>query len=75
MHASRLAWLVGRARDEENSRAIDLATEAIRTALRMTRLDLPALAEQAVPKVEGPIPPTRPAAPASPHRILRALPT
>lgn len=41
-HASNLS-------DEANGRAISLAAEAIGAALRMTRLDLPALAQQAVP--------------------------
>jgi hypothetical protein len=77
MHASRTSFLAGRARDEENTRAIELATEAVRTALRMTRIDLPALAEQVIPKPVAPILPTRASAsaPSTPHRILRALPT
>lgn len=65
MHASKLSWLAGRARDEENTRAIDLATEAVSTALRMAQLDLPSLAEQAVPKVLAPVLTTRAAAPTS----------
>ena len=48
--AAKLSWLAGRARDQENTRAIELASEAVHTALRMTRLDLVALAEQAVPR-------------------------
>jgi class 3 adenylate cyclase len=48
MHAARLSWLGGRAHAEENTQAIHYATEAVRTAMRMTRLDLPTLADQAV---------------------------
>jgi len=75
MHAARQSWLAGRARDEENTRAIELATEAVHTALRMAQLDLPALAEQVVPKVIGPVMPIRPISSPIPNRILRALPT
>lgn len=35
-----------RAREEENADAIDLAAEAVHTALRMADLDLPALADR-----------------------------
>jgi hypothetical protein len=73
-HASRLSWLAGRARDEENTRAVDLATQAVHTALRMTRLDLPSLADQALPKFDGSAA-TRPPVSVTPNRILRALPT
>ncbi len=75
MHAARVSWLAGRAREEENARAIELATEAIHTALRMARLDLPSLADQVVPKASGPVLPIRPLATPIPDRILRALPT
>ena len=75
VHASKISWLVGRARDEENSRAIELAAEAIHTALRMTRLDLVSLSEQAVPRAASAVPPVRPAPSVAANRILRALPT
>jgi hypothetical protein len=90
-HASKLSWLSGRARDEENTRAIDLAAEAVHTALRMAQLDLPALADQviprpatsvqtprSVPRVANSVPPARVVSSGSPPsgvRILRALPT
>jgi hypothetical protein len=75
-HASRMSWLVGRARDEENTRAIERATAAVQTALRVARLDLVGLAEQAVPKLSSALAPTRPGVvPAAPNRILRPLPT
>jgi class 3 adenylate cyclase len=48
MHASGLSWRGGREHTEENTRAIHFATEAVRTALRLTHLDLPALADQAL---------------------------
>jgi class 3 adenylate cyclase len=74
--ASKLSWLAGRARDQENTRAIELASEAVRTALRITRLDLLALAEQASPRPVSPVPPLRGSAwPVTRNRILRALPT
>ena len=44
MHAAGLSLRGGREHAEETARAIHFATEAVRTALRMTRLDLPALA-------------------------------
>ncbi|HEV7662722.1 MAG TPA: adenylate/guanylate cyclase domain-containing protein, partial [Chloroflexota bacterium] len=75
MHASKLSWLAGRARDEENSRAIELATEAVQTALRMAQLDVPSLAEQAVPKPTSAIPPARVQSVVTSTRILTALPT
>ena len=75
MHAARVSFLAGRAREEESARAIELATEAVHTALRMAQLDLPALAEQVVPKVIGPVLPIRPISSPIPNRILRALPT
>jgi hypothetical protein len=74
-HASRLSWLVGRARDEENARAIECAVEAVHIAMRITRLDLVSLAEQAVPKTLAPVTPLRYASAAAGDRILRALPT
>ena len=75
-HASKLSWLVGRARDQGNTAAIGLASEAVRTALRITRLDLIALAEQAMPRSASPVPAVRPAAATlNRNRILRALPT
>ena len=73
-HAAKLSWLPGRARDQENARAIECATEAVHIALRMAKLDLGALADQAVPKVTA-VPPLRPRTPVTPVRILRALPT
>jgi class 3 adenylate cyclase len=75
MHAARVSFLAGRAREEESARAIELATEAVHTALRMARLDLPSLAEQVVPKVASPVVPIRPISNPIPNRILRALPT
>jgi class 3 adenylate cyclase len=77
-HASKLSWLAARARDEENTRAVACAAEAVQIAMRTRQLDLLALAEQAMPKVTGtPLTPTRMAAPAgvAANRILRALPT
>jgi|SRR5579864_8760304 len=74
-HASKLGWLAGRARDEESAQAIAYATEAVRTALRMAKLDLAALAEQAQPKPGSPLTPIRPISVVTPNRILRALPT
>jgi class 3 adenylate cyclase len=75
MHASRISWLAGRAREEENARAIELATDAIHTALRMTQLDLPALADQVIQKASGAVLSLRPISNPIPNRILRALPT
>lgn len=76
MHASKLAWLVGRARDEENSRAMECVSEAVQTAMRLERLDLLTLSEQAMPRpAAAPVPSTRVAAPMAANRILRALPT
>jgi len=75
MHAARVSWLAGLAREEESARAIELATETVHTALRMARLDLPSLADQVLPKGTGPVPPVRPLTPPIPNRILRALPT
>jgi hypothetical protein len=74
-HASKLSFLVGSARDEENKLAIQYAFEAVHTAMRMTRLDVVALADQAVPKAVAPVAPIRPTSAAAPNRILRALPT
>jgi hypothetical protein len=71
LHASGLAWRGGRDHAEENTRAIHFATEAVRTALRLTRLDLPSLADEAV---EG-VMPRRMTAPVAASRILRNLPT
>lgn len=51
VHAAGLTLPVGREYAEESARAVQLATEAVRTALRMTRLDLPALADQALNNV------------------------
>jgi class 3 adenylate cyclase len=76
MHASKLPWLVGRARDAENSRALACASEAVHTALRMTQLDLGALADQAMPRASATaVAPMRVSAPLPTNRILRALPT
>jgi class 3 adenylate cyclase len=75
-HASKLSFLQGRARDEENSQAIAYAAEAVRIAVKLTRIDVVALADQAVPKVTvAPITPLRTAVSIGPNRILRALPT
>jgi class 3 adenylate cyclase len=71
LHASGLAFRGGRDHAEENTRAIHFATEAVRTALRMTRLDLPTLADEAV----NPVVPKRLTTPHAPSRILRTLPT
>jgi class 3 adenylate cyclase len=51
MHAAGLSLRGGREHAEETARAIHFATEAVRTALRMKRLDLPALADQAINSV------------------------
>jgi len=75
MHAARVSWLAGRAREAETARAIELATEAVHTARRMTDIDLASLADQLMPKVAGPVQPTRPPSTPIPNRILRALPT
>ena len=45
MHAARLSWLVA-ANGARKSQAIQCATKAVHTALRLTLLDLPALADQ-----------------------------
>jgi hypothetical protein len=74
-HASRLSWLVGRARDEENIRAIECAVEAVHIAMRMTRLDLESLADQVVPRAVAPVTPLRTMVAVGSNRILRALPT
>jgi hypothetical protein len=71
MHASKLSWLAGRARDEENTRAIELATEAVTTALRMAQLDLPSLADQAVPRITEIVPDVRRERPIS--RVSRPI--
>lgn len=65
MHATKLAWLNGRARDEENAIAIGLATEAVRIALRLAQLDVPSLADQAVPRATGVVPRGRALTPAA----------
>ena len=76
MHASKLSWLVARARDEENTRAVACAAETVHTAMRITQLDLLGLSEQAMPKpAPAPVARTTMAAPAAANRILRALPT
>jgi class 3 adenylate cyclase len=49
VHAARTAYLGGRARDEETERTAELAAEAVHLASRVARLDLVALADQAVP--------------------------
>jgi len=68
---------VGRARDEENVRAVTCASEAVHIALRMTQLDLVALADEAMPRAAtASVPPvSRVAGQISADRILRALPT
>ena len=75
MHAARQSWLAGRARDEENTRAIELSTEVLHTALRITQLDLPALAAQALPQMATPVAPTHLVSAPAASRILRASPT
>jgi class 3 adenylate cyclase len=75
MHAARVSFLAGRAREEENARAIELATESVHTALRIAHLDLQALADLVLPPVAEPVLPNRPLAFPMPNRILRALPT
>ena len=74
-HAVRTTWLTGRARDEEQSLAVQYAAEALHTAMRLTKLDLPAIAEQAMAQK----PPARAVSPltslATSSRILTALPT
>ena len=74
-HASRLAWLAGRARDAENARATECALEAVHVAMRLKRLDLAALAEQAVPPIVAPVALLPRASAVGADRILRALPT
>jgi hypothetical protein len=49
VHAARTAYLGGRARDEETERTAEVAAEAVHLASRVARLDLVALADQAVP--------------------------
>jgi class 3 adenylate cyclase len=72
MHAARMSWLAGRERDGTNSQAIESSTEAVGLALQMAQLDLPALADQAIPQLTVP---ERTAGPAFSRGILRALPT
>lgn len=75
-HASKLSWLVGRARDTENAQALELAADAIHTALRMAKLDLASLTEMAMPRQTlAAVGAGRRIAPRTPERILRALPT
>ncbi len=74
-HAAKLPWLVGRGRDEANSRAIQCAVEAEHTALRMARLDLITLAELAMPRPASPLTPLRSPVPMRAKRILKPLPT
>jgi hypothetical protein len=76
-YATSTAWLTGRARDVDNQRAIDLAAEAVRGALRIhDELDLPQLAAEALDDAADAIA-VRPARwrPASLVAILRARPT
>ena len=51
-HAARLSWLAGRERNDTNTQAIQCATQAVHTALRLTLLDLPLLADRSMP---GPV--------------------
>jgi hypothetical protein len=65
VHAARTAYLGGRARDEETERTAEIAAEAVHLASRVARLDLMALAEQAVPDARlsaasSPQPPSNP---------------
>jgi class 3 adenylate cyclase len=48
-HAGRLSWLAGRERNDTNTQAMQCAIQSVETALRTTLMDLPALAEQALP--------------------------
>jgi class 3 adenylate cyclase len=48
-HAARLSWLVGRERNDTSAQAIQCAVQSVETALRTAHMDLPALAEQAIP--------------------------
>ena len=76
MHASKVSWLAGRARDQENTLAMQYAAEAVHTALRLTQLDLVGLAEQAEHKTSsGPVLATRQGSPSASAVILKALPT
>jgi class 3 adenylate cyclase len=57
VHAARTAYLGGRARDEETERTAEVAAEAVHLASRVARLDLVALADQAVPDARlNPVP-------------------
>jgi len=73
MHASKLSWLAGRARDEENARAIACAGEAVHIAMRMAQLNLLELSAEAMPK--SAVLPVRATPTLAANRILRALPT
>jgi hypothetical protein len=53
LHAARTTWLAGRARDEEHTRAVDLAAEAVSLAQRLAHLDLAELAERALKTSTG----------------------
>jgi len=64
-----------RARDEEAARAIDHAAEAVHFAMRFTKLDLPAMAEQAMHQIPAALPTARVAPTIAATRILTALPT
>lgn len=75
MHASRVSWLAGRAREDEIAQALKFATEAVRTALRITQLDLPTLASEVVSNGAAPVASTRPPITPVADRILKALPT
>ncbi len=48
VHAARGAWLRGRAADEEAAIVVQAAAEALRVAMRVSRLDVVELANQAV---------------------------
>jgi class 3 adenylate cyclase len=66
VHAARTAYLGGRARDEETERTAEVAAEAVHLASRVARLDLVALAEEAVPDAR-----LTPATTASPNLAWR----
>jgi hypothetical protein len=72
VHASRMSWLAGRARDEESARAIECATSAVQTALGLAQLDLGAIVDQVLPQAVAPM---RPISDPASIRILKALPT
>jgi hypothetical protein len=76
MHASKLSWLAGQARDEENARSLNCAAEAVHIATRMAQLDVLELSVDAMPQsAAGPVVPVRATPTLWANRILMALPT